>query len=85
MEQRQVLTLRVPVDLLAEIRQWKTPGESLNDFVVKTIESEVRRRRGLAAMEDIERLREQIRQRTGTHPDTTPWIRAMREGNSRDD
>ncbi len=85
MEHRDALTIRFPAELLARARGLKEDGESLNDLVVAAVEHEVGRRQGLAAHQDILRIREQVRARTGVHPDPTPLIRALREGDERRD
>ena len=85
MSQRQTISVRLPDDLLAQARKTKAPRESLNDLVVAALEREVRRRQGLAAHEGITRIREQVRARTGSHPDPVPLIRALREGEGRRD
>lgn len=82
-EGRQSLTVHVPSDLLAGIRQVLQAGESLNDFLVTAARREITRRRALQARDTIVRLRRAIRERTGAHPDPTPLIRALREGEAR--
>lgn len=83
MEAREAMTIRFPHGLLPQARGVKSEQESLNDFVVEAVEHEVRRRQGLAAHEEIQRLRDEIRARTGLHPDSAPLIRALREGAGR--
>ena len=82
-EGRHSLTVRVPNEVLAGIRQVLETGESLNDFLVAAARREITRRRALQARETIVRLRRAIRERTGVHPDPTPLIRALREGEAR--
>lgn len=53
MEEREGLTVRFPVGLLAQVRKHKSQDESLNDLVIKALEREVRYRRGLAAHHSI--------------------------------
>ena len=84
MSRRDAVTVRFPEKLLAEARELKPADESLNEFVVQAVEQAVRRRRGQAALQAIERVREQVRARTGNQPDATPLIRTMREGRERD-
>lgn len=81
--EREPLTIRVPPAVLARARQLKAAGESLNDLIVHAIEQEVRRREGFQAHEQILRVRQQVRRRTGGQPDATELIRAMREGEAR--
>jgi hypothetical protein len=78
--EREVLTLRVPSQLLACARNVKTDDESMNDLIVTALEHEVRRREGLTALAAIDELREQIYARTGVQPSSVPLIRALREG-----
>lgn len=84
MNERQVLTVRMPIDLLEGLKAVKHDDESLNDLLCRAAERELRRRKTEAVIARTVERREQIRARTGTHPDMTPWIRAMREGNPRD-
>ena len=49
MEEREALTVRFPIGLMAQMRKYKSHGESLNDLVIKALEQEVRYRQGLAA------------------------------------
>ncbi len=84
MERRTALTLRVPSELLAEAKEVCGERESLNDLIVAALDREVRRRQGLALYKDIVRLSDEIYTRGGLQPDSTPMIRAMREGDPRD-
>jgi len=79
------MSVRFPADLLEQAKTVLASGESLNDLVVGLVEQEVRRRRGLAAHERIVRTREDVLARTGPQPSSTPWIRALREGECRHD
>jgi len=79
MPARTKTTIRIPVELLAKIRQVKPDDESLNDFVVKALDAEVRRR-GLKVLEEIVETSEAILQRSGPQPDSTPYIRTLRDG-----
>jgi hypothetical protein len=47
------------------------------------VEKELRRRRGLKALESIRKVREQAEAETGIHPSSVPFIRALREGTER--
>lgn len=80
---REPLTIRVPPGILDRARQLKGSGESLNELIVSAIEREVRRREALQAHAQILRIRQQVRRRTGPHPDAADLIRAMREGEGR--
>ncbi|MBI2939767.1 MAG: hypothetical protein HYY04_04950 [Chloroflexi bacterium] len=83
MENREAITIRFPTGLLTSAREVKAARESLNDLVVEAVHREIRRRQGLDAHTSIVQLREQIRARTGPHPDAGPLIRALREGDER--
>lgn len=85
MEEREAITIRFPAGVLEKARQLKAADESLNDLVVEATKREIRYRQGLRAHEDIVRIRQQIEARTGIHPDSTPLIRAIREGEARRD
>ena len=85
MEEREALTVRFPTRLLAQVRLHKSQGESLNDLVIKALEREVRYRKAWAAHHRIVARREEIRENTGTQPDSTRLIRQLREGEARDD
>ena len=79
MPARTKTTVRMPVELLAKVRQVKPDDESLNDFVVKAVDQEIRRR-GLKTFAEILELKEEIYRQFGRHPDSTPYIRALRDG-----
>ncbi len=85
MKDREALTVRVPMSLLADAREVKAERESFNDFVVDALEREVRRRQGMVAYHAILKLREQIYARTGAQPDSGPLIRSLRDGTGRGD
>lgn len=48
MEEREALTVRLRLGLLAQVKLHKLEGESLNDLIVKALEREMRYRQGLA-------------------------------------
>jgi predicted CopG family antitoxin len=81
MSARKALTIRIADDVLRTARELKDERESLNDFVAEAIEREIRRRRGLQAVQSIRELQEDAT----LQPDSTALIRAMREGNERRD
>lgn len=81
--ERKGLTVRFPPDLLVEARATIFEDESLNDLIVRALEREVRRRKALDNLAEIDLLREAIRQRGGTQPDSAPLIRALRSGEGR--
>ncbi|MBI4491460.1 MAG: hypothetical protein HY690_01550 [Chloroflexi bacterium] len=84
-EQREALTIRFPIEVLARARGVKEDRESLNDLVVGAVEREVRRREVLRVLAEIDRIREQIVARTGLQPSSVPLIRELREGIGRRD
>jgi hypothetical protein len=75
--------VRFPETLLAEARAVKIRPESLNDLVIAAVDREVRRRRAVAALDQMAQVREQVYARTGPQPDPVPLIRALREGDGR--
>lgn len=83
--EREALTIRFPAKLLQKIRALKRDDESLNELVVQALEKEMKWRSAWAAHEQIQMIREQVKQRTGVHPDAAPMIRQLREGEARRD
>ncbi len=83
MEQRDVLTVRFPKDVLARAKALKEEKESLNDLVVNAVDRELRRRQGFRAHQEIVRIAKRIREEHGLLPDSVPMIRALREGEGR--
>ncbi|MBE9007183.1 hypothetical protein IQ259_19455 [Fortiea sp. LEGE XX443] len=83
--EREALTIRFPAKLLQKIRALKREDESLNDLVVQALEKEMKWRSAWVAHEQIQIIREQVKQRTGVHPDPVPLIRRLREGEARRD
>ncbi len=81
---REVVTLRLPPALLADVRAVKQGRESVNEFVTAAVSREVRRRQALAAHRAIVALRDRVKARTGPHPDAVQLIRDLREGRGRD-
>jgi predicted CopG family antitoxin len=78
---REALTIRIADDVLRSARELKDERESLNDFVTTAIEREIRRRRGIQAVQSIRELQEGAT----LQPDSTTLIRALREGDERRD
>lgn len=83
LESREATTLRIPSDLLAAARALQAEGESLNDLATKALADEGRRRQGLAVHTSIVRRREEVRRRTGPHPDAADLVRDLRGGAGR--
>jgi hypothetical protein len=82
---REALTIRFPAELLQKIRALKRDDESINELVVQALEKEMKWRSAWVAHEQIQTIREQIKQRTGVHPDPLPLIHQLREGKGRRD
>lgn len=85
MEEREAITVRLPAGLLAKAREIKSADESLNDIFVQAVETEIRHRLGMQALNTIARVREQIKERTGVQPDSAALIHTLREGEGRRD
>ena len=79
MQPREAMTIRFPAGFAEKAKSVKAERESLNDLVVAATEREIRRRQGLQALADVEKIRDQVEAEFGLHPDSTPLIRAMRE------
>lgn len=80
---REQHTIRFPEGLLDALRkEAEIAGTSLNDIVVEAAEQEVKRRSALRLLERISQRRREIEKR-GIQPDSTPLIRALREGEER--
>ena len=77
---REAVTIRFPIDLLAQAKQLKKDKESFNELVIAALEQEVRRRRAMIAHQSILARRAQIKARTGIQPEATALIRGLREG-----
>ncbi len=85
MSTREAITIRFPSELLSNAKRVKSDQESFNDFVINAVDREVRRRQGLDTFSEILKTREEIYQRVGLQPDSTPLIRALRDGEARSD
>lgn len=83
--EREALTVRFPIDLLAKAKKLKDDGESFNDLIVEALEREVKRRRGWAAHQRIIARSETIKAKTGIQPSSTDMIRSLREAEERRD
>jgi hypothetical protein len=82
---REAVTIRFPVDLLAQAKQLKKGKESFNELVIEAVEQEVKRRRAITAHQSIVTRRAQIKARTGVQPEATALIRSLRDGEERRD
>ncbi len=81
--ERDALTIRFPSAVLFRARSAKPPDISFNEFVVAAVDREARRRTALATVKAIEELVAKMAARTGVQSDSTPLIRALREGRGR--
>ena len=79
-EKRIAITVRFPRELLEQAKTVVNGRQSFNDFVVRAVEQEVRRRRATEIMAEIDQLREEIKAKHGLLPDSVPLIRQLREG-----
>jgi hypothetical protein len=80
---REALTIRFPAELLTRAREVKAERESLNDLVIEAVDREVRHRQGVQARDEILRVREAVKARTGPQADSAPLIRSLRQGDER--
>ena len=75
----ETTTIRIPTGLLAKAEQVKAENETIEDLIVMAVDREVRRR-GLQIVAEIRATSEEIQKRAGPQPDSTPFIRALRDG-----
>ena len=76
----QSVTIRFPADLFQQAKQIKEDNKSFNELVVEALDKEIKRRKTMEAHQTILRLRKQVKQRTGVHPNPISLIRQLREG-----
>jgi hypothetical protein len=74
------ITIQIPSQLLEEVRSLETETETLNDLVTRILEKEIKARKAWIAHQTVLRLRQEIKEKTGIHPDPIPLIRQLREG-----
>jgi hypothetical protein len=77
----QSVTIHFPTDLVQKAKQIKKDDQFFNDLVVEALDKEIKRRKKMDAHQTILRVRNQVKQRTGLHPDPTSLIRQLREEN----
>ncbi|PSF30034.1 hypothetical protein C7H19_24085 [Aphanothece hegewaldii CCALA 016] len=78
--EKEAVTIRFPLELVKKAKQLKEGKESFNELVVEALEREIKRRKANEAHETILQVRQQVKQRTGVHPDPLPLIRQLRFG-----
>jgi len=83
--EREAVTIRIPVDLLEQAKQFREGGESFNEMVVEAIAREVRRRRSLAAHQRIVARSAEVEAKTGIQPSSVDLIRQLRADEGRRD
>lgn len=83
--EREAVTIRIPVDLLQQAKQFREGSESFNDMLVEAIAREVRRRRSLAAHQRIVARSAEVEAKTGIQPSSVNLIRELRADEGRRD
>ncbi|MDJ0599239.1 MAG: YlcI/YnfO family protein [Crocosphaera sp.] len=79
------ITIKIPSELLKLAQSLETETESFNDLVQTALEKEIKRRKNWTAHQTILKVRQEIKETTGVHPDPIPVIRQLREGNNNDE
>ena len=80
--EQTTITIEIPSQLLELAKSLETETESFNDLVQKALEKEIKWRKAWAAHQTILKVRQEIKEATGVHPDPIPLIRQLREGNN---
>lgn len=78
--EQTTITIEIPSQLLELAKSLETETESFNDLVQKALEKEIKWRKAWTAHQTILKLRQEIKETTGVHPDPIPEIRQLREG-----
>lgn len=79
-ESVQPVTARLPGSLYEQVRRLaEEDGVSINQVVVSAVERYVRQAERDRAIQAAAALREELRKKYGTQPDSAPLIRRMRE------
>lgn len=81
--ERQAVTVRLPTDLLEQVKQFQENRESFNELVVEAVTREVQRRQALAAHQRIVARSAEVERQTGVQPSSIDLIRQLREGEGR--
>lgn len=76
--EREAVTIRIPTDLLEQVRQFREGSESFNEMVVTAIAREVRRRRSLAAHQRIVARSAEVEAKTGIQSSSMDLLRQLR-------
>jgi hypothetical protein len=81
--ERQAVTVRLPTDLLEQVKQFQENRESFNELVVEAVTREVQRRQALAAHQRIVARSAEVEKQTGVQPSSIALIHQIREGEGR--
>ncbi|MGG6240050.1 YlcI/YnfO family protein [Nodosilinea sp. AN01ver1] len=81
--ERQAVTVRLPTDLLEQIKRFQENRESFNELVIEAVTREVQRRQALAAHQRIVARSAEVESQTGVQPSSVELIRQLREGEGR--
>ena len=84
-EDRIAVTVRIPRELMEQVKALKNGPGSFNDLVVKALEREIRVRHAREVGKRIDEFRERVYREHGLLSDSTPIIRELREGIGRRD
>ena len=80
--EQTTITIEIPSQLLELAKSLETETESFNDLVQKALEKEIKWRKAWTAHQTILKVRKEVKETTGVHPDPIPLIRQLREGNN---
>jgi metal-responsive CopG/Arc/MetJ family transcriptional regulator len=80
---RQAVTVRLPTDLLEQVKRFQENRESFNELVVEAVTREVQRRQALAAHQRIVARSAEVERQTGVQPSSIELIRQLRDGEGR--
>lgn len=81
--ERQAVTVRLPTDLLEQVKRFQENRESFNELVVEAVTREVQRRQALAAHQRIVARSAEVERLTGVQPSSIALTRQLREGEGR--
>ncbi|WP_017300404.1 YlcI/YnfO family protein [Nodosilinea nodulosa] len=83
--ERQAVTVRLPTDLLEQVKRFQENRESFNELVVEAVTREVQRRQALAAHQRIVARSAEVEKQAGMQASSLDLIRQLREGEERRD